>query len=1066
MATLPAKYYDRFDASKNYDQHLFLPGRGLQSAELNEIQKSSANRVRQIADILFKDGDIIRDAVVSVNATTGVAQCGSGAIYLRGAVRGVTPATLTIPMGVVGIGVRLVETVVDSAADPALLDPATGTRNYLEPGADRLRVETQWAWDGDGGEGQFFPIYSAQDRVLGAKEPPPNIDAFAQSLARYDRDSAGGCYIVSGLKLQKLPDVDGSQVYSLSEGRARVYGYGVELSTSRRITYAAAPDLKAIANEPHLSSTNGSQRVDFDRTPGTAITAVSITAEKTVNVTHGVATGASDPLPDTSILQILEVKQGATTYTATTDYVFTAGQISWSPAGAEPAPGSTYTVKYRYITNVTPTAVDEDGFTVDGAVSGTLILVSYSQKLRRYDRLCLDSEGHILWVRGVASDFYPQIPNVPTDVLPVATVFQTWGDGRVVIDNGVRVVPMPALAAVEGRMDLLAQLIAQQRLESNIHTRETGTKKGLFTDPFLDESQRDAGTPQTAAVVDGVLMLPIAGNPKFVSADIALPATLARTNVVKLSQPYKTGAMKINPYMGFDLVPASVTLTPAIDRWTETATEWLGPTTSRFVTGANNARVSDDDESVARSSVTQTTRTALIARSTVPIETLRSITVTYHVEGFGPGEAMAAITFDGVSVPTGGVVANASGIATGSFVIPAGIPAGNKDVRFVGAGGQAGSATFSGQGTLERQTWQQQTTIQETRWQSPPPPPPPVRRIDPLAQTLTLEQNTQITGVDLWFTAAPTTDARIQIRATATGLPTQEVLAEKVIKPSEAVLGGGHTRIIFDAPVSLIGGVEYAIVALCNDPVGELAIAEMGKFDEDAERWITSQPYTIGVLLSSSNASTWTPHQDRDMTFRLLGANYTELTRNIALGTVSVTDVTDLLLMSYAERPASETFVQYTLTLPDSTVIRVTDGENVQLNTAVTGDIAVAAALSGSADFSPVLFPGTQVVAGTIATTADYVSRAIPAGTSATVKVIYEGIVPSGSGVAVFYKGQEAGDTWQAIPVTANNPADDGYTEFIRSVSGVNELTVQIKIVLTGTAAARPYLRDLRVIVS
>lgn len=1062
MATMPAQYYSRFNPAKNYEQHLFVAGRGLQSAELNEIQLSAANRIRGIADALFKDGDIVRDASVSVDAASGVTQCAAGAIYLRGAVRGVAPATFTIPMGTVSIGVRLVETVITAAEDPELLDPATGTRNYQEPGAERLEIETVWAWDGDGVTGQFYPVYGAVDRVLGAKEAPPNLDAFTQSLARYDRDSAGGTYIVSGLRLQQLPDDGGNQVYSLSEGRARVYGYGVEFSTSRRVVYPAVADLKSVASEPHLSSTIGAQRVDFDRTPGISITAVSITAEKTVSVTHGVATGATDPLPDTSILQILEVKQGGTTYTPTTDYLLTAGQVNWSPAGAEPAPGSTYTVKYQYIATVTPTAVDETGFTVTGAVSGTLILVSYSQKLRRYDRLCLDAGGNIVWVAGVASDFYPQIPSVPADLLPVATVHQTWTADRSVSNNGVRVVAMPALAAVDTRMDKLAQLIAQQRLESNIHTRETGTKKGLFTDPFLDESQRDAGTAQTAAIVDGVLMLPISGTPAFVSTDISAPASLAYSHVIALSQPFKTGGMKINPYMAFAIVPARVTLTPAVDRWTEVVTTWAGQSTSRFVIGAGD-----------QSNITQATRAALISRTASDIETLRPITVTYRIDGFGAGEALSSIQFDGIPRPTGGLVANGSGVITGSFTIPAGVPAGNKSVVFTGASGQSGSAAFSGQGRLERETWQQQTTITETRWQSPPPPPPVVQegaggfggRVDPLAQTFSMPANVQMSGVDLWFAAAPTTECRVQIRATAIGIPTQEVIAEKVIAPAAVVLGGAHTRILFDFPVSLIGGVEYAIVVLCNDAVGELSVAEMGKFDAAAQRWITSQPYTIGVMLSSSNASTWTPHQDRDMTFRVLTADFTETLRTIALGTVPVTAATDLLLMSYSERPASDTSVEYTLTLPDATVLNVADGEPVQLAAAITGNVAISARLRGS-DFSPVLFPGTQLVAGQIATTADYVSRAIPAGTSATVKVIYEAIIPSGATVNVFYKGPDGGDTWTTVPADTNSPADDGYTEFVRTVTGVNELTVQIKIVLNGTTAARPYLRDLRVIVS
>lgn len=1057
MATMPPKYYDRFDPAKKYDQHLFIAGRNLQSSELNEVQKAASYRVKGIADALFKDGDIVRDAAVVLDSTTGIARCASGAVYLAGSVRGVAPADITVPVvGTLSIGIRLIETVVTAVEDPGLLDPATGNRNYLEPGAERLRVDTQWGWSGDGVAGDFYPIYSVTDGVLGAKEAPPNLDSVTQALARYDRDSAGGTYIVSGLVLQQLADFDGNQIYSLSEGRARVFGYGVELPTSRRVVHPATPDLKLITNEPHLSSTIGSQRVNLDRTPATALNSVSITAEKTVTLTHGIATGAQDPLPDTSVLQIIEVKQGGTTYVQGTSYLLTAGKVDWSPAGPEPAPGSTYTVKYHYITTVTPTAVDDDGFTVTGAVSGTLILATYSQKLQRYDRLCVNAEGTLIWVLGVSSDFYPQIPSAPADLLPIASVLQTWTADRQVVNDGVRVVAMPALAAVDRRMDRLAQLIAQQRLESNIHTRETGAKKGLFTDPFLDESHRDAGTPQTAAVVDGLLMLPISASIGYVSADVSAPTTLAFVNVITLEQSLRTGAMKINPYMSFAPVPATVTLVPDVDRWTVVETEWSGPATSRFIVGSGN-----------QSSESQTTREALLQTSFSSLETLRQISVSYNISGFGAGEILSAITFDGIPLPTGGATANGAGVVTGSFTIPAGVPSGSKSVVFFGAGGSEGTAVFAGQGTLERQTWQRQTTITETRWQSPPPPVRVTnRRTDPLAQTFTLPSNTQVSAVDLFFTAASTTPTRVQIRATSVGFPTQDILAERVILPSQIILGGAHTRVSFASPVHLIGGIEYAIVVLCDDAVGELAVAELGKFDAVAQRWITSQPYTIGVLLSSSNASTWTPHQDRDMAFRLLRASYTQTTRTVVLGNVAVTAATDLFLMAYAERPASSTGVEYRLTLPDASVVTVPDGQPIQLPGAITGNVGVSAVLTGTADFSPVLMPGTQLVSGAIATTADYVSRAIPAGSGVTVKVIYEAIVPSGSSLAVFYKGPDVADTWQAVPALSNSPADDGFTEFIRSVSSVSELTVQIKLVLTGTAAARPYVRDLRVIVS
>lgn len=638
--TMPDQYYNRFDPAKQYDKHLFIPGRGLQAAELNEIQEAGAYRLKGIGDALFKDGDIIRDAQVSLDGATGVATCGSGAIYLRGAVRGVPTGSVTVPItGTVSIGIRLVESVVTALQDPTLRDPATGTRNYNEVGAERLKIATSWGWSGDGGTGDFFPVYSVTDGVLSSKEPPPNLDSVTQALARYDRDSAGGTYIVSGFEVTKLADVGGNQVYSLAEGRARVFGYGVENATARRISYPAVPDLKPIANEPHLSTTSGSQRVNFDRTPGTGITEVSITSEKTVTLTHGIFTGAQDPLPDTSVLAIIEVKQGGTTYTQGVDYQLTAGKVDWSLTGAEPAPGSTYTCKYRYIANATPTGIDAKGFTVTGAVSGTLILVTYSQMLPRIDRLCIDREGRPIWVTGVAADFYPQSPSVPDYLLPIASVFQTWDENRRVVNDAVKVVPMPSLAKVNDRLDLLMQLIAQQRLESNIHTRESGTKLGLFTDPFLDDSQRDAGTPQTAAIVRGELVLPIAGTAKSVDADITKPRACNYTTTVVLSQPLRTSGMKINPYRAFAIQPAVVTLTPAVDRWTETETTWASDVTRRFETGSGNSSI-----------VNSTVRSELINVTSIPIERLRQIEVTFEARGFGPGETLSQVTFDGLAV--------------------------------------------------------------------------------------------------------------------------------------------------------------------------------------------------------------------------------------------------------------------------------------------------------------------------------------------------------------------------------------------------------------------------------
>lgn len=415
------------------------------------------------------------------------------------------------------------------------------------------------------------------------------------------------------------------------------------------------------------------------------------------------------------------------------------------------------------------------------------------------------------------------------------------------------------------------------------------------------------------------------------------------------------------------------------------------------------------------------------------------------------------------------LTADSSGVIRGKFNIPSGVPAGTKLVSFNGAGGQRGDAVFSGQGTLEHQTWQRRTTVTTTRWQSPPPPVLTPEQIhflfDPLAQTFTMEANTQIAAVDLWFVVKSTTPTRVQIRDTIAGLPSSRVIAEAIVQPGAINLGGASTTLSFPAPVLLLGNVEYAILVICDDAVGAVSVAEIGKFDPTAQKWITDQPYIIGVLLSSSNSSTWTPHQDRDLTFRLLSANYTETSRTVDLGDVAVAAATDLLLMSYAERPDGATDVEYRLTLPDASVITVDDGQPIKLAAPVTGNIGVQAVLRGTSRFSPVLTPGSQLVVGKVATTGDYVTRAIPGGSNVAVKAVYEAFVPSGATVTVQYRGPDAGDTWTNVPQTATRAVDDGFVEFTHSITGVNEQSVQIKLILSGNTAARPRVRDLRTFV-
>lgn len=667
---MPDGYQDRFNPARNYERHLYRAGRVVQGAELNETQLSIIDRVKSIADVLFKDGAVIRDAGINVDQNTGVTQLGGGVIYARGAMRGVAARQVTIPViGTVIIGIYLQETVVTELEDPELRDPAIAVRNYAEPGAARLKVEAVWGVQGDGTAGGFYPVYVVIDGVVQSNEPPPAIDAISLAIAAYDRDSTGGYYVVSGLETTWLDDdSNGRQVFSISAGNARVNGKQVLLTHARRVVYDAVPDLKVVIAEPKVAF-GGSERVNVNHGPIDSIDLVTITTQKIVSLTHGAFTGASDILPDSAVAQIVAVNRGGswngsaftggTSYTQGTDFTLASDSVNWSLAGAEPGPGETYQVVYRYIANVTPTAPDANGFTVAGAVPGTTISVSYRWRRPRVDKLCLDPQGATVWVKGVPNDVSPRPPQVATGLLAIATISQTWRvlSRRVVID-GIRVQTMDQIASLETKVDNLFAVVSEQQLKTEAALSDPTTKRGLFVDNFLDDDMRDQGTSQNAAVVDGALTLPAIGVQIF-TATLGSVQTLPMNNAgtyAVIAQTMRTACMLVNPYQAYEPIPASAKIEPATDFWTDTLTVWLSPTTRRFT---QQREVIDRVTSLGwltrqigtSTDIVVTTQTDVVSVRTTEAQFLRQIVIAFQLQGFGPGEQLTTVTFDGISVP-------------------------------------------------------------------------------------------------------------------------------------------------------------------------------------------------------------------------------------------------------------------------------------------------------------------------------------------------------------------------------------------------------------------------------
>jgi len=1042
-------YYNRFDRDKLFDRLKFLIGRGLQSAELNELQDILIHRLRGLGDAVFNDGDVIRGAAAVIDVATGVVRMEAGDIYIRGAVRPVPAVEFTIPVDQsVNIGVRLVETDVTELEDPSLLDPGVGTRNYQEPGAWRARAALAWGWNGDGGTGQFFPVYLVENGVLVNQVPPPQLDGVTQAIARYDRES-NGSYVVAGFRVIAFAPAGGQMTFTVEEGVANVEGFKVSRSTATRLVYPEDPDIQAVESEPHLYSGSGAAvRVDLNRVPIAAISDTDVVAEKTVTPTRGPFAGGLDPLPDPAVVQIVEVKQGGTTYAQGTDYVLNADRVDWSPAGTEPATGSTYTVKYRRVANAVLTGQDATGVTIgppagESLVAGQLMLVDYTWKLPRFDRLALDRDGAIIRLKGVAHPWSAQPPRAPAGLLGIATLALTWTGTPGIRNDGIRAVPFADIEDMRRQIGDLYDLVALERLRTDTSIREPAAKKGVFVDPFLDDDLRDQGIAQTAAIVDGILTLPIAAVVADTSAlNGGRPWTLDYTVVPLIEQTLRSGTMLINPYQAFEPLPARVRLNPAIDQWTVLNVLWASAVTRRFVSVSGGGHI-------LRSSTSQ--QIELMSRTETSDQFLRQRTVDFEVRGMDGGEAVQQVSFDGIPVATtpASIAASAEGVATGQFTVPPNLPAGSKQVRVLGAQGSMGTSGYVGRGIITTEE-RRLVTVQVDEW------------YDPLAQTFTLAEGRHIAGVDFQFAAkggnAPVV---VQLRATLTGFPTREVLAEAFVEAGQIVTTG-WVRATFD-PVWLAADREFAIVILTDDAEHAVRIAELGKFDAESNRWIAAQPYQVGVLLSSSNASTWTAHQNRDLTFRLLAAQFTGASRTVSLGSITMSDVSDLIALAGVERSGPDTEVELVFTVSGE-AIRVVDGQVVSLDARKTGTATVQAVLKGSALRSPVLFPGVQAILGSLSETATYVSRQVTAGTASTVTVVLEAKLPGAAAVAV--AAETTVGTYVPVPLDHTGGADDGFSEMTFKLAGFSHAATRIRLTLSGTVLDRPEVRRLRVVVT
>ncbi len=1091
-------YRDRYDRARRQHaiafQDLGRDGQGiyLQSDDLNEIQSRAADQVRRVGDYILQDGRITdgQTPVVQVvdddNISVTLPAC---AIYIGGLVHDVDAATFTLPTtGDLTIGVRTAQTLVTDVELADLKGDVPGTEAYMEEGASRIEIVVTWGHSLDGNAQPLHSVFQVHNGTILTTSTNTDLSEIYKSLGQYSRES-NGSFVNTGFATTALgPDGAGNQVFSVSEGVAYVNGTRVVRQQSMRLTVKEQPDLRNVDAEPHAftEATGGTQTFTVSKSPISSISRITVEKEVTETVIHGPYSGAVDPLQHPSVTAILEITQGATTYAA--GWLLSQGQIDWSPTGDEPAPGSSYTVKYRYNENIQADAVTRDTVTVSGAANGTNVLIDYAYKLPRIDAVCMDATGSLVYLTGVSAVSRPRAPVIPSTMIELSLVSNDWGQMPTVTASGLRNMPYSELLDLRSMVLDLYDLVAQERLKTDAKARAPGSSRGVFVDNFDDDDMRDQGIPQTGAVFGGKLTLPIRATvhefPTFNGIRF-----LDFTDTSVIVQNRRSAAMKINPYATYTPMPGRASLEPSTDIWTDTTTAWTSPETQTF-TAAEGEYISG---------ISLSEQVQKIGETTVAAEYIRQRDVNFRLEGFIRTETLKTMTFDGITVVPSVISgpADDDGVITGTFTVPANVTTGSKTVYFEGSAGTKASCTYVGRGEITVEEYRLASSLQTSTATLPVPVVQNTvinnttvvnnitnvnqansdlsrgggsngGRADPLAQTFTLDRPRCIAGVRLMCAGVgeQSNSIFVQIRTVQTGMPTAITLAEAFVPGTDLQEGQPFTA-RFTYPVYLEAGQEYAFVTLTDDAAHALYIARVGEIDMDSGAIITEQPFTVGVLLSSSNASTWTVHNDADLWFELIGCAFDPVQKTIQIGTFRATKMSDVIVSAGVEIPDPSADVTLRLTrLATNEVITSAPSQTIRFTEYIQNeDVLVEAILSGTVDVTPFVFPDIQIVEGELQTTADYVTRAVDATDVNTVLTTFDALLPAGSTASV-----QIGvpGNYLDVAVSTATPIGDGVVEqtFMQSAYPAANLDARTRIVITGTPAARPEISALRMILS
>ena len=1006
---------------------------------------------------------------ISVNKDAGTVTVTDGVVWCGGYLHKLAEATLTISMtGTVLVGVAVGISEVTHIDDPELLGQEENTVCYGRETAGREKQTAVWATDGD----PFYALFSIVDGALLNDVEAPESESMENLVERHVVEDHGD-HLVDGLMVRPVKAEAGKLYYSISTGLARSAGKRIKKSTDTSFSYDEEPVEQTINGEAHIY--NGSAgdvvSITLNNAPIAQVDVLTIDKQVTESVTHGIAGGA-DALANSPVVSIQSITQGGTTYVLGADYQLVDDLIDWSLGGAEPAPSSTFQVQYVYTDTVNPVSVGRSEISLTGGYNGASVRVNYRYYLPRIDIIALDSEGYFRLLKGVPSKYNVKAPRVAIGLTPLVRIHNNWGilptieeiDQISLHEWQVRAI----YRLVLDQAAAISQLQLQQQADAKLTAAQKGAQTAWFWDNFTDETQRDAGLLNDAAVYDGLVQLPISMTRKIVRLEQSL--LLNYESEIILENDWRTASREINKYDVFGALPGVAVLDPSVDEWTQVETEYSPTIFTSLFTRTGVSRTS--------------TTTELISSETVAAEYLRPITVGYSLSHFGDGEALRSITFDGLDMPLPAETTfDANGELSGAFTIPSNIPAGTKDVVFEGAAVSA-VATFVGSGEVTTETYQMTVTsvtrIVERRSSGGTENS---GRSDPIGQSFSMSRNRVLLGFSVEFTARGNASNHVigVLREAEYDLPVGDALAEGVINGDFIVSETGDgadqvwTRINFKAPAPVLATTDYAVCTLTSDPSHAVAIAELGDseadpnnpnakgFDARKQAFMPSNALG-GQAIESPNNNGYSLIHDTDMTLQVHAARFTETERRVVIAPELVLDtVSDLRVNCTIYDFGIETNVVCELVRASGEVVRFEPNSHLMMDEYVSETVELALVLTGTEFVSPIVYPTIQILLGTLAESATYTSQAVDVdvtNSEADVRLVVETMTPGDSAISV---ALENGAGFVAPNGEYTDQLGDGWYERGYILQNFSQFESRARLTLSGAPDKRPYGRALRV---